>query len=75
MTIYDFARACMRDAEFNKGGIVKNEKKYLDGLGIQYHLDEWGNLYSDDENLDKFYNAMYTLLYLKLEFDKKGEAK
>ena len=30
MTVYDFAKKCMADPEFNRGGIVKNERKYLD---------------------------------------------
>ena len=29
ITVYDFAKACMKDAEFNKGGIPKNERKFL----------------------------------------------
>ena len=40
MTVYDFAKKCMADPEFNRGGIVKNERKYLDAVGFQYMVED-----------------------------------
>ena len=36
MTVYEFAKKCMDDSEINAGGIVTNERKYLDAVGFTY---------------------------------------
>ena len=63
MTVYDFARKCMKDEEFNRGGIVKNERKCLDAIGFDYSV-KGGMIESSGEDLTKFYEAMETLRYL-----------
>ena len=67
MTVYDFARKCMRDEEFNRGGIVKNERKYLDLIGFPYTVKD-GVIYESGEDLKRFYEAMYTLLDLQRKY-------
>lgn len=68
MTVYEFAKKCMGDAEFNKGGIVKNERKYLDAVGFEYKVSN-GQIV-EGEDIDKFYEAMVTLLRLNDKYKK-----
>lgn len=72
MTVYEFAKKCMNDEEFNRGGIVKNERKYLDAVGFEYTVKD-GVLASQGEDLSMFYDAMMTLLVLNDKY--KGRAK
>jgi len=71
MTVYDFAKKCMDDEEFNRGGIIKNERKYLDDIGFEYSV-KFGCVYSHGEDLAAFYSAMQTLLDLNNKY--KGNA-
>lgn len=68
-TVYDFAKACMKDPEFNRGGIVKNERKWLDAIGFEYTV-VGGQVNGSGEDLAKFYEAMQTLLTLKDKYSK-----
>lgn len=68
-TVYDFAKKLMADDEFNRGGIMKNERKYIDSIGFSYTvhdgvLDEYG------EDLNKFFSAMCTLCELNRKYAK-----
>ena len=70
VTVYDFARKLMKDEEFNRGGIMKNERKYIDAIGFDYTvhggvLDEYG------EDLSKFFGAMCTLCELQKKYNKE----
>lgn len=70
VTVYDFARKLMRDEEFNRGGIMKNERKYIDAIGFDYtvhggQLDEYG------EDLRKFFDAMCTLCMLQKKYNRE----
>lgn len=67
MTVYEFAKKCMSDTEFNKGGIVKNERKYLDAVGFEYKVSHGQIVESED--IDKFYEAMVTLLRLNEKYN------
>ena len=69
MTVYEFAKKCMADEEFNKGGIVKNERKYLDAVGFQYTV-KGGEIVDSGEDLKEFYEAMHTLLFLQDKYSK-----
>ena len=69
MTVYDFARKCMADEEFNRGGIVKNERRYIDSVGFSYTVKD-GYVYESGDDLRRFYNAMYTLLSLQQKYSK-----
>ena len=70
LTVYDFAKHCMRDAEFNKGGVPKNERKYLDAIGFEYSVKD-GCLYGCGEDLGKFFEAMTTLQTLNEKYMRK----
>ena len=66
-TVYDFAKKLMADDEFNRGGIMKNERKYIDAIGFDYAvhdgvLDEYG------DDLRKFFSAMITLCELNKKY-------
>ena len=62
MTVYDFARACMNDPEFNRGGIVKDERAHIKAVGFQ------GG--ADDYDLYKFYESMAILYKLQRKYSK-----
>lgn len=69
ITVYDFAKKLMADEEFNRGGIMKGERKYIDAIGFDYAvhggvLDEYG------EDLRKFFSAMCTLCDLNRKYTK-----
>lgn len=66
-TIYSFARACMKDKEFNCGGIIENERRYLDAIGLEYTVDKDGCIESGDD-LCEFYTSMYTLWRLNKKY-------
>ena len=69
MTVYDFAKKCMADEEFNKGGVPKNERKCLDAIGFEYTVKD-GCVMNFGEDLKKFYDAMTTLLVLHNKYKK-----
>lgn len=69
MTVYEFAKKCMNDSEFNRGGIVKNERKYLDAVGFEYTVKD-GVVYDSGDDLAQFYDAMATLLMLQQKYAK-----
>lgn len=69
ITVYDFAKACMKDPEFNKGGIPKSERKWLDEIGFEYTVKD-GCVYNYGEDLDDFYKAMTTLCNLQRKYSK-----
>lgn len=69
ITVYDFAKACMKDAEFNKGGIPKNERKFLDEIGFEYTVKD-GQVYGYGDDLSKFFDAMTTLYNLQRKYSK-----
>ena len=70
MTVYDLAKKCMADEEFNRGGILKNERKYLDDIGFEYTVKD-GRIYSHGEDLSSFYHAMEALCYLNIKYKKE----
>lgn len=70
MTVYDFAKKCMTDDEFNKGGIPKNERKYFDAIGFRYTVED-GCIMETGEDIKAFYEAMQTLCDLNRKYLKK----
>lgn len=69
MTVYEFAKKCMNDKEFNNGGIITNERKYLDAVGFEYTVKE-GCIASSGEDLSRFYDAMFILRNLNEKYSK-----
>ena len=69
MTVYEFAKVCMKDVEFNRGGIVTNERKHLDAVGFEYTV-KGGVIVESGEDLAKFYDAMATLRELNEKYSK-----
>ena len=70
-TVYDFAKKLMDDEEFNRGGIMKDERKYIDSIGFEYTI-HWGQLYGHGEDLHEFFTAMWTLHELNKKYAPKG---
>ena len=68
MTVYEFAKACMKDKEFNCGGIIRNEQKYLNAVGFSYTVED--GTVRESEDLKLFYEAMYTLYELQKKYAK-----
>lgn len=67
ITVYSFAKKLMADEEFNRGGVMKNERKYIDAIGFDYTvhggtLDEYG------DDLRMFFSAMCTLCDLNHKY-------
>lgn len=69
MTVYDLVRKCMSDPEFNRGGILKNERKYLDAIGFEYTVKD-GCITNYCLDLEYFYHAMTTLHKLNEKYSK-----
>lgn len=69
MDVYGFAKACMKDEEFNRGGIIKNERKYLDAIGFEYTVEN-GSVKAAGDDLGRFYQAMSTLLELQNKYSR-----
>ena len=69
MTVYEFAKKCMSDAEFNRGGIVKNERKLVDAVGFEYKGQN-GQIIEAGQDLSDFYDAMTTLQRLNDKYKK-----
>lgn len=70
MTVIQFANKCMKDAEFLKGGIIKNERKYLDDIGFSYTV-QGGQIVDSGDDLNDFYKAVFTLLRLNDKYRKE----
>lgn len=68
MTVYEFAKKCMADKEFNAGGIVTNERKYLDAVGFEYTV-LGGQVSEEGDDLAEFYKAMITLKKLNDKYN------
>lgn len=71
MTVYEFAKKCMNDEEFNRGGIVKNERKYLDAVGFEYTVKD-GVIESFGDDLKEFYDAMSTIMCLNQKYTRRA---
>ena len=71
MTVYDFAKKCMADDEFNRGGFIKNERKYLDEIGFEYTVKD-GCIRDHGEDLSAFYHAMQILSDLNKKYSRNG---
>lgn len=73
MTVYEFAKKCMNDPEYNRGGIVKNERKYLDAVGFKYTVEN-GCITDTGEDLHKFYEAMSMIQALNEKYLRQSKA-
>lgn len=69
MTVYDFAKKLMNDDEFNRGGVMKNERKYMDAIGFEYTVKD-GCVESYGDDLRDFFSAMCTLCDLNRKYAK-----
>lgn len=69
MTVYEFAKRCMNDEEFNTGGIVTNERTYLDAVGFSYTV-KGGSVHSISDDAEEFYRAMEVLRKLNNKYSK-----
>ncbi len=69
MTVYEFAKKCMNDEEFNAGGIVSNERKYLDAVGFSYMV-KGGAVQIIGDDTAEFYRAMEALRKLNNKYSK-----
>lgn len=69
MTVYEFAKKCMNDEEFNRGGVVWNERKYLDAVGFEYTVKD-GCISCVGEDATEFYRAMGILKDLQEKYTK-----
>lgn len=69
MTVYDFAKKLMNDDEFNRGGVMKNERKYMDAIGFEYTVKD-GCVESYGDDLRDFFSAMCTLCDLNRKYTK-----
>lgn len=69
MTVYDFAKKLMNDEEFNRGGVMKNERKYMDAIGFEYTVKD-GCVESYGDDLRDFFSAMCTLCDLNRKYAK-----
>lgn len=71
MTVYDFAKKLMADEEFNRGGIMKNERRYIDAIGFEYTVKD-GVINEYGTDLRDFFSAMCMLCNLNQKYTKKG---
>lgn len=69
MNVYEFVEKLLHDEEFNGGGIVKNEREYLDSIGFKYTVED-GVITEGGEDLRAFYEAMETIRQLNLKYKK-----
>lgn len=67
-SIYSFAKYCMQDEEFNKGGIPQKERYYFDQLGMKYAVDKDGCVIAESKDISDFYVAMATLYRLNKKY-------
>lgn len=69
ISVYSFAKRCMSDDDFNCGGIVKNERKYLDAIGFDYVMEDGCIAYTGDD-LTEFYKAMEVIRQLQIKYSR-----
>ena len=69
-TVFDFAKKLMADKEFLAGGIMHNEREWLDNIGFEYTVSD-GCVHSHGEDLSEFYSAMQTLLDLQKKYERR----
>lgn len=69
MTVYELARKYMKDEEFNRGGIPRNERKWMDMVGFSYEV-EGGCVKCLGEDASKFIEAMVTLQELEKKYSR-----
>lgn len=74
-TVYSFAKRLMDDKEFNCGGIIENERKYLDAIGFDYIKDEYGQVSESGDDLCKFYEAMRIIWELQRKYSAKQKGR
>lgn len=68
-TVYSFAKRLMDDENFNCGGIIENEKRYLDSIGFEY-TETTDGCWEDGEDLHEFYKAMITIWRLQKKYSR-----
>lgn len=67
MTVYEYAKILFKDEEHNKGGIINNERKYLDKVGFEYTVKD-GCISCVGEDGARFYDAMEILRELNKKY-------
>lgn len=67
MTVYDFVKRCMDDPEFNRGGVVANERELLDAVGFDYKVEN-GSVKECGEDAQQFFSAMCSLAALNRKY-------
>lgn len=70
MTVIQFFNKCLKDPETRAGGIMENERKYLDAVGFKYTVED-GRVVEYGEDLDEFYKILYSLLRLEKKYSKE----
>ena len=70
MTVFEFAKKLMNDEEFKRGGVPKNERKYIDAVGFKYTVEN-GTITECGSDLSDFYVAMAKLLELEKKYNKE----
>lgn len=70
MTVLQFFNKCLKDPETLAGGIMKNERKYLDAVGFKYTVED-GQIVEYGEDLHEFYEIFYSLLRLEKKYGKE----
>ena len=70
-TVYSFAKRLMADDEFNRGGIIENEQRYLDAIGFDYEKDANGTICASGADLAEFYQTMEVIRCLHKKYDIK----
>lgn len=71
MDVYGFAKKLMNNDDFNGGGIIRNERKYLDSIGFEYTVKD-GCIYNESDDMREFYRAMETLRMLQKKYGKEN---
>lgn len=70
MTVVQFFNKCLKDPEARAGGIIKNERKYLDDIGFKYTVED-GQIVEYGEDLHEFWEIFYSLLRLEKKYSKE----
>ena len=71
MTVIEFANKCLKDKEVLSGGVIKNERRYLDDIGFSYTV-AYGQVDSAGEDLAAFYDAIFTIIRLDKKYHKEA---
>lgn len=69
-TVYGFAKHCMQDDEFQRGGIPTGETDWLKSIGMEFTVHEDGVI-EIGEDASRFYTAMATLYELDRKYSRK----